>query len=282
VGPPPLKHVEYSIVKSSCARVRGTVLLGHAMFTTYDYLFRPKGKSLADFLASKGYHVAAFNITGYGSSAPSDQCTNFDTYVLDYENFLTQILANLPKPYFYLGHSVGGLAGISAISKSHFPMSKAVLIAPAIWTKTEPKICMDAMSQRVKLTIALKIAHFFGYLPSKILGLGEVNAPVGYFEQFLFWSRGSLLSSVDGKINYQEIWKNLSLPVLILSAAKDRSMAPKSNIDWVAARFKNSTKTQVNKLLFGFDADHFSIIYGAKAAHHVWPHIVKFLDSEQI
>jgi pimeloyl-ACP methyl ester carboxylesterase len=248
------------------------------MFNTYDYFFRPTNQSLADYLVGQGYSVLAFHLSGYGKSPRADR-PSFDAYVDDYVEVFTK-LRERREPKFYLGHSVGALAGLTAAARLGTAIDRAVLVAPAVWTFTEPMAGRQRFAQRAKLETAYVLARAFGELPSKQLGLGTTPAPVGYLRQFRGWVRGRRVASVDGAVDYSSLWSSLKIPILVLSGPRDQSMAPPPNVAWVMAQLKSAKHEEVRRAsTYGFDADHFGLIYGKNAATHVWPRVGHFFDE---
>ena len=43
------------------AAFKGSILLGHAVYTTHSYFQQPSRKSLSDYLSKNGFHVVAFD-----------------------------------------------------------------------------------------------------------------------------------------------------------------------------------------------------------------------------
>lgn len=266
---------------SSNANVRqGTVVLGHAMFNTCDYLMRPKGKSLKDFLVNEGFEVCLLNLTGYGGSRSATRQTNFDTYVEDYEHVFKH-LAERNSPLYFIGHSVGSLAGLSAIAQNPGLVSHIVLAAPAIWSFTEPSNCQAGIRQKTLLSLSHLISLLPGGFPSRLFNIGRVPAPSGYFKQFSTWSKTKRMTSLKSNTDYASSWGNISADILLLEAADDSMMAPPENIRWVVEHLpQNSSVKRVDGNTFGFNSDHFSLIYGKKASDHVWPELASFLKGK--
>lgn len=255
----------------SKGEAKGTVLLGHAMFNTFDYFFKPAGKSLADFLISKGYDVLAFNLTGYGKSPKAKKDTGFDQYVSDYSEIIKNLKSD--KPIYYLGHSVGSVAGLSAIAASARKVNRIILVAPAIWPFTEPKNTVVSVKQAAQVKLMSLLSRPLGRISFKPLGLGEVSAPHGHFYQLNRWAENSKMTSVDGGTFYTDLWKTIDSPITIFSGTKDKSMAPRESVLWVKNRIGD--KATISEV----DADHFGIIYGKYAAEKVWPKVLEIFEG---
>lgn len=255
---------------------RGTVILGHAMFNTFDYFFRPEGTSLATFLSKNGFDVTSFNLTGYGRSAPAKRYTGFSEYVEDYKRFFEDL--SVSGPLFFIGHSVGGMAGFSALSYFPGKFKKVILAGPAIWPFVDTSVGIDTI-QKLKIRASMVLALPFGFFPMKLLGLGDSYAPYGHFAQLDSFGRQGKMVSKNG-VNHTDLWKNVDCSTTILSGALDLEMAPEVSVNWIKKQIGDSVQVdEVSKdSRFQFDADHFGILYGKKAAKHVWPELVKLLS----
>ena len=279
-----VKHLEMQVFYSGKAisSDKSVTLLGHAMFNEFQYFLKPPGYSFVDYLLNHGLNVAVFHLTGYGQSDPASSETNFDTYVRDYEHII-EALSMMGTPVScYIGHSVGSLAGLSAISKKPNTTARIVLLAPAIWTLTIPSKSKERIVQLCQLHLARIITKMKGQLPTKTLRLGTVSPPLGYLEQFLTWNKRRSVTSISTETVYSNVWATLQAPILVLTGSKDLAMAPPPNIQWIKQRLpQNATFEQVSiNSRFGFNADHFGLIYGKQAAETVWPRIMSFLRGE--
>jgi predicted alpha/beta hydrolase len=253
---------------------KGTVLLGHAMFNSIKYFFRPKGNSIAEFLVSAGYRVVAFNLTGYGESDPASPHTNFDSYVSDYKS----VIAGLPEdaPLHFIGHSVGSLAGLSAIAISSRQFRTMTVACPAIWGHTAT-LTVATLAQKFQLRLASVLLKKLDLLPAKLLGLGDTDAPAGYMQQLERWSASGHVTS-DAGLDYPSAWKKVNGLIMVLEAAKDPWMATPANISWVMDNLPTSaTRLRIDAQSSGFVSQHFTILYGRNAKDHVWPKLLTHL-----
>jgi pimeloyl-ACP methyl ester carboxylesterase len=252
------------------SKSKGIVLLGHAMFNTFDYYFKPAGKSLADFLSKNGYDVTVFHLTGYGKSPKAQADTGFDQYVDDYSEFINGLDSNLPL--YFIGHSVGGVAGLSAIANSKKKFEKIILVAPALWPFTDPKINSNSLKQRLQLKLMTLLSKPTGNFPMSVLGLGDVPAPHGHFFQLNRWAKLGQVVSLDKSKIYSDEWKQIDCPICIFSGSKDTSMAPRENVRWIKNQIGETARLEE------VHADHFGIIYGKTAAQDVWPKFIDFFN----
>ncbi len=250
---------------------RGLIVLGHAMFNTFDYFFKPKGKSLVDYLTQNGFDVTTFHLTGYGKSPKANSDTGFDQYVEDYTQFLNSLETTLP--IYFIGHSVGGIAGFTAIAKSKIKLKKIILLAPALWPFTEPKTTKHSFKQRLQLKLMNLLSKPTGKFPVSIFGLGDVPAPHGHFYQLNRWAQLNQILSLDKTTVYTDQWKQISCPVRIYSGTKDTNMAPPENVRWVKNQMGQNVSASEEK------ADHFGLIYGKSAAQNMWPKFTDFFTE---
>jgi predicted alpha/beta hydrolase len=134
--------------------------------------------------------------------------------------------------------------------------------------------------QFAQLEAAAALASRFGRLPARAFGLGDVDAPAPYLTQLRRWARTRTITSDDGQRDYLAQWASSSVATLILRAARDRAMAPERNVAFVEGAIRCATCETVDRKRFGFDADHFGVLYGPSAAAHVWPRICRYFGEE--
>lgn len=112
---------------------RGTVciLQGRAEFIEKYY------ETIGDLL-HRGFVVATFDWRGQGASgrrvrtASKGHVGHFGEYETDLAAFETRLLANLPKPWFGLAHSMGAAVALAASRKGRLPFERLVALAPMI------------------------------------------------------------------------------------------------------------------------------------------------------
>lgn len=106
---------------------------------------------LGDYMASRGYRVAAIDMAGRGESAYYDNHSdyNFDQYLSDLDLFLTKIGCDQPDSCDWLGVSMGGLLGFRISGRPNSPIRRLVLsdIGPEV-----PQFDLDFISKVLKLT----------------------------------------------------------------------------------------------------------------------------------
>lgn len=262
----------------------GILVLIHAMYTDGSYFEKPKGKSLVEYFKNEGFIVKRLDLSGYtvpDRNHKPDSNINFETYVTDVELAIKELKIKYPKkPIYLLAHSVGGLAAMvgGGLSK----VDAIVSIAPAIWTFTQPENKVLMFKQFVKLTIPKTLSLMFGEVPSKLMKIGDRNAPVGYLSEYFYWVKNRVFRSPT--LDYTTIIIESKVPTLLIRGSKDFGMCPKFNFDWITKNLAtNSTIWTITKKEgFDFEGDHFSVIYGKDAAREVWPKISLWLKELRI
>lgn len=116
------------------AGAKGTVALlqGRAEFIE-------KYREVVAELLARGFDVAALDWRGQGRSARllrnprKGHIRHFRTYLADLDAFETQVLApHCPRPWFALGHSMGGAVLLDQAHAGRSPFERLVVIAPMI------------------------------------------------------------------------------------------------------------------------------------------------------
>ncbi len=276
------KRIEYFIYKKKdISTFKGTVLLGHAMFNSCDYYKLPLKYSFVNFLQKSGYDVVMFNHTGFGQSTINKKYRKicFDDYVDDYNKIYENILVKMEGPLFYIGHSIGSVAGISAFQD--YPFKKTILIAPALWTFLKPVKKLLFLKQYSLIMLTFLVSSIRGKMGPKLLNLGNTSMPAGHFRQYRGWVKSREITSRDGSKKYCRNWSKIDKPILILSGSMDKLMAPKENITWLHNKLhpKSKVETVSKDNGYGFNGEHFNIIYGKNASVEIWPKIAEYLKK---
>jgi non-heme chloroperoxidase len=115
-------------------------------------------------LASRGYRVLSLDLRGHGDSgwAP-DGDYSLDRFVDD----LAAILADLPRPAFLIGASLGGLASLVTAGEHRAPVAGVVLVDVA---------------PRIEMAGATQIAAFMRAAPDGFATLEEASKAVAAYQ----------------------------------------------------------------------------------------------------
>lgn len=103
---------------------RGTLLFVHGKGV---HLGRYRG--VFNFFNQAGFTVLAYDQRGHGlSGGPRVFARTFEDYVYDLQA-VTQVLGELPKPYFLVGHSMGALISLLFLQRGLGIFSRAALLS---------------------------------------------------------------------------------------------------------------------------------------------------------
>jgi lysophospholipase len=84
----------------------------------------------------RGFHVVAFDLRGQGGSdrmladPGKGHVDDFMDYVADIDAMRENVLAELPRPHFAVGHSMGAAALLLALDRGRADFDRAVLLSP--------------------------------------------------------------------------------------------------------------------------------------------------------
>jgi alpha-beta hydrolase superfamily lysophospholipase len=209
--------VRLALRRFPAARPRGAALLVHAMMADGGYL-----APLAAALAGAGVAAYTLELRGHGRSVPPSPRTaswRFEAYV---ERDLPAAVAAVAEDagcaaaeLAYLGHSLGGLAGVAAFGTGTAPAPRRLaLITASPWILGGP----------IRLAIAGALAAAsrpLGYLPVRALRLGNNDEPAAYYAGFLDWVRRGRWDGPGG-VDYLAAAASLRCPTWIVVGAHDR------------------------------------------------------------
>ena len=195
---------------------RGAALLVHAMMADAGYL-----AVLAGALAEAGVAAYTLDLRGHGRSVPPsprrDRWTFEDYVERDLPPVIDAVARDAgcsPSELAYLGHSLGGLAGVAAFGTGTAPVPRRLaLVTTSPWILGGPK--------RLGVAGALHAASLpFGYLPTRALRLGNTDEPGSYIAQFFGWARRGAWIGRDGT-DYLAAAARIGCPSWIVGAAHD-------------------------------------------------------------
>jgi len=178
----------------------------------------------AEFLATQGYAVDAFDLRGHGKSEGiKSYIESFDNYLEDLDIFLDRVGLRLPDmPVFLLGHSMGGgICSMYCITKQP-DIRGVILSAPSV------KISEDISPFLQKISSML--SKLFPKLPTIKLETAALsrdpevlkrrdNDPLVYQGKILARTGAEILRATK---LIQAQMERISLPLLILHGTEDR------------------------------------------------------------
>ena len=211
------------------------VLLGHAMMVDRRTLCRPDRETLAARLCHAGIRVFAADARGHGSSGPlahEGGRWGYDELVDDTGPLVDHVRRIAPDtPLVLMGHSLFGHTSLAWLGMHpDAPVDAIVHFGSTVWAPDlEPHpIKWWAKSALLRGTAAL--ASLLGNAPVRRIGLGNMDEPSAYWNDYIGMSRRGCWSRRDG-LPYAEGLSALDLPALIISSAADRHFGNPREID---------------------------------------------------
>ena len=202
---------------------RGPLLITPAMMAHAAYLGR-----FAEAAARAGWDCFTLDFRGHGRSRPPSPRRpgwGFDVYVdQDLPAAVRAVCeASGREDFCYIGHSLGGLAGVAAFGTgSAPPPRRKVLVSASPWTN-------GGWRKRAIATLLVALSRPFGYLPARPFGLGA-DEPHGYLADLRRWVQTGEWRSARG-MDYLAATASLEIPVLALHGRTDWMVrAPEAQI----------------------------------------------------
>lgn len=254
---------------------RAVLLCTHAMMARGRYQWR-----LAEHLAAAGIDVFVLDWRGHGESVPpsprdGDWC--FDDYVeLDLPAAMAAVCratGRAPREVAYLGHSLGGLAGLAAFGTGVVPPPRRLALwATSVWLPGE---CGPRHRRWIMAAYrALSLPR--GYAPIRLARLGTDDETRGYVEQLTGWARSGRWTSRTG-VDYLAALSSIETATMAVSGAGDRLCVP-DDARVLTARLPGCGPLRVVGRRFGdaLDPDHFQLFTDPRMAP-VWDELAEFV-----
>ena len=288
------------------------VLLCHGLSNNHRFLEFQPPHSLAAALAEAGFECFTVELRGAGSSAVAPLGIRADGCIDDYVRFDVPALINFaldatgaPKT-FWLGHSLGGLVALAASEdalqqklKGVVTIGSPVYFRPQFQTRWLLKFgyWLSPLGRFRTDWVAAAVAPFAGWITVPMgkgmanqrnmpgwvqrRALAEVIAPIwhGVLSQLRDWTHDDRFRSVDGKIDYRDRVRGLTVPHLVVGGAAD-GIAPPANCHQHFSIVGSADKEL--KLFgkeFGHSADygHGDLLLGTRAHLEVYPELIAWL-----
>lgn len=259
---------------------RGICLATHAMMASSRYVWNGPSGGFAGHLSRAGIEVFALDFRGHGQSQPAATRAEtrwcFDDLVaFDLPAAMAAVCAQAgadSRDILYVGHSLGGLAGLAAVGTGAMPRPRAIgLFACSVWL---PGV-RGSRWRRALLSLYQLSAFPTGRAPIRRLGLGTDNEPYGYVRQLAVWARTGRWQSRDG-IDYLARLGDIVSPVWAACGDADRLCRP-CDTGALLGRVRRSAPLRVAGLSAGDAArgDHFSLLTRPEHAP-LWDELIDF------
>jgi len=209
-------------------RSRGTVFFVHGY---YDHV-GIHGRTLSALIEA-GYTVVAFDLPGHGLSGGARvSIDDFSQYAIALESVLNAVREEVPKPYFFLGHSTGCSVAIEWLrTRGPEPFDRFVFVAPlvrsAYWSLSQ---IGNAMAGWFTDEVARQPRRDSGdpaFLRFRRLldPLQESHFPLRWYRSLREWNERLETASFP------------AIPLLVIQGENDDIVAWKYNLAWFANSF---------------------------------------------
>jgi len=254
---------------------RGAILAMHAMWVDGRYFDRPAGRGFASAMAERGLDCFVLDFRGHGLSDRPARGWTLEDYVqrdlpVAIER-IEQATGLPPGAITWIGHSLGGLVSLAALSTRVVPAPRALVLATTnIWRH-------PPLSRRIFIEAFDASARLFGRAPIRALRLGTDDEPASYVGQLAGWVRSGRFTSADGAVDYDAGLGSIALPVLSVVGRGDLLCRPEDARD-LTDRLRAAHVEEIvvgRRDGFALDATHFTL-WTSGRARPLWDRIARF------
>ncbi|MGC6415723.1 MAG: alpha/beta fold hydrolase [Bradymonadia bacterium] len=279
-----IKHIHVPATEAC-----GTLILTHAMMVDSRTFYR-RGRGMAEFFATLGWHVFTFDFRGRRGVGP----TPVEGGAWGYDDLVEQDLPaaldciveqDTPRPLVLGGHSLGGHASIASAGAGLLPddIDAFLLLSTNIWRPSlEPK-WWRRIQKALNSRLFDLITSVFGYFPSRRLRFGPCDEAHAYVQDLRRLWVTDRWCSRDGKTDYTEGARRLQTPILSVIGRGDRLMAHHEGAErWfadVGAGMKDYWMVGRGQFELEFDPDHMTVVT-SPAASSLWREIDRWLQDK--
>ncbi|MED5374326.1 MAG: alpha/beta fold hydrolase [Myxococcota bacterium] len=275
---------------------RPPVVLVHGLAQNR-YTWHLSGRSLANWLAVRGWDVWNLELRGHGRSRHKEQHDErFDDYAQD----VLAVARALDGQAFFMGHSLGG-AAIYAAAALGAPMRGMIGVGAVfsfaqhqIWLRNLARLTLAAERALPTRRLVVK-TRVFGEMLAKLYGLSDSAA---YTLPISGWWPGSMESellserlghgfdwtsiqvwldmsrwAVSGRFDpYQEPFSVCGTPLLVLAGDEDHLCPPgDARVPFDLAQWEDKQYRLFDHYSDGQHFGHVDLVLGRHAPSMVWP-----------
>ena len=285
---------------------RGPVVLVHGLAQNR-YTWHVSGRSMANWLAEKGWDVWNLELRGHGRSRhPDQEEETFSDYVQD----IVDVAKALDGQAVFIGHSLGG-AAIYAAAAIGAPI-KGVVGMGAVFSFAQHNPALRALAE---LTLAAeggipgKRALVRTRMVGKLLSrFSAVSDSIGFGLPVSGWWPGSVEQdllderlgngfdwtsfrvwiemcqwAVSGRFDpYQEPFVSCGVPLLVIAGDKDHLCGPEdARVPYDLAEWEDKTLRIFDQYQDGVHFGHLDLVLGISASALVWPVVHDWMSARQ-
>ncbi|RME25216.1 MAG: alpha/beta fold hydrolase, partial [Deltaproteobacteria bacterium] len=292
------------------------VLFVHGMgANSSNFDLNPKW-SLARYLNDRGYDCWIVELRGRGRSRPPDGLRrpdwNFEDFLLkDLTAAVEFMRSHNPRPYHWIGHSMGGMLGYCWAIRNPGPQPESLVLFgtplgfdPAQWAlrlwgmAVQVHRMLPTVDQRTIGRLAFPLMNknrralnfFLRYLANPdniedqvardIFDRLVTNESAGIILQFADWVRNGHVRSADRSFDYTENLDRVTQPVLLISGESDRMAPPAVAEKFIPRLGSRKVRHVVLRHDGGFSCDygHGDLVLGCRAPEEVYPLVAGWLE----
>ena len=290
------------------------VLLCHGLSNNHRFLEFQAPHSLAAALAEAGFHCITVELRGAGNAGPAPAGIRPDGCIDDYVRFDVPALISHALSHsgalktFWLGHSLGGLVALAAAEgevqeklKGLITIGSPVFFRAAWRTRWLLKFgyWLSPLGRFRTDWLAALVAPLAGWVNVPIGGnmanqrnmpgwvqrraMATVIAPIwhGVLSQLRDWTSDDRFRSVDGKTDYRDRVRAMTVPHLIVGGAADGIAPPASCEQHFKIAGSADKELQIYGTAFGHAEDygHGDLLLGTRANVEVYPKLIAWLQK---
>ena len=213
-------------------RVRGVLLVSHAIMADSRSLDRPPGAGLASLLAQRGYHIYRLDVRGHGLSRRERPTWSYqDVYDRDLPAAVRAIAQRHPGlPLGVVGHSLTAHGGLIMLGRApELPVRAFVGLAANIWLPHLEPSRGRWLMKRLLLESWWMFTRWLGYFPARRLRIGPADVSLGFVSGVLEAARRDRVSGPEGDSLLGRL-SQVRCPVLLIAGVQDRLLAPAEDV----------------------------------------------------
>jgi predicted alpha/beta hydrolase len=218
-------HALRALVREAArgVRLRGVAVLAHAMFARKSEW----EKGLSRFLAARGWRTIAFDFRGHGESgvgaAKGGRWTYEDLVARDLPAVVEGARARARgRRVVVLGHSLGGHVAAAAQATHTIDVDAIGLLASSVWLHAVEPSAARMIAKRAIGRAVQEVCRRRGYFPARQMRLGSDDEAAEYMASLGRVVLRDLWGNEDGRLDYWEQMRHVSVPLFALASDGDR------------------------------------------------------------
>jgi pimeloyl-ACP methyl ester carboxylesterase len=265
-------------IRAESAEDRPPVLLVPGTFSTRTFWLGTRGQGFGRFLAAAGFDCWIAEMRGHGSSERPRAWTMHHWIRCDAPAAIGAVLEHTGADRcLWVGHSAGGVVGAGAVG--HAPELAERLAGMVLLGSPGPAGLRGARRVGARAAQALFQALPWARLPGAPFGLGPEHEPAPLIREWMRWNLAGTWRTPEAG-DYLSALADVDVPLLAVSGAGDRVLAPPHAVADLVSRFGSIDRTfVVAGVRQGFDADygHAGMMVSRGAREEVWPLVREWL-----